>query len=87
MTGKRFDRKDAEQSARLERLAEIFAEFGPGNVKTMLALSMPKWLMWKLPFLDQFTVFFKNIFSWFEAEYNEHEKTFDPNSLRDFTDV
>ena len=87
VSGKRFDRKDSVQLARLDQLAEIFAGFGTDNVQTMVALYLPKWLMWRLPLMQQWKTYFQNIFAWFDDEYKQHELSFDPNCLRDFTDV
>ena len=87
MAGKRFDRTDKVQNQRLEDLTKSFETLGPGNVKMMLAMMAPKSLIWKLPFLNEMKSYFQNLYSWFEDEYNEHEKTFDSNSLRDFIDA
>ena len=71
----------------MNALAEIFAQFGINNLKTFLAFNLPKFLVDYNPFLNSIRNYYTEIFGFFQQQYENHEKTFDPNSMRDYLDV
>lgn len=88
VTGKRFDRNDPKHVATMRQVDEMFSNFGTNNVKTMLALTLvPKFLRHKDPYVKFFRDMFQKLYATFQKEYEEHEATFDANSMRDFTDA
>ena len=88
MTGKRFDRKNTEQKRTMQNLTDMFASFGTNNILTILSLTVvPKFLRPYDPVLKKIGKFYADIFAMFEKEYNEHERSYDEDHMRDFTDV
>ena len=87
----RFDLTDSEQRKRLQVMDELFRQFGVTSAAAFLTFFLPPAFRplleavtgGKARFKRQFRTFFK----FFEEEYEEHERTFDPAHMRDFIDV
>jgi hypothetical protein len=70
------------------RLSNLLTENGVAQVMAFAAMVfLPKSLRKQSPFVKKNIALFRDSFTWFESEYNEHEKTYDPDNLRDFIDV
>jgi cytochrome P450 len=87
ITGKRLDIKNENEKQKMADLAEMFASFGITGLITMVAFQLPFWMATKIPVLKRNRALFLSLFNWFRSEYDEHEKDWDGNNLRDFLDV
>ena len=87
ITGKRLDLHNPEDQHRMQDLADFFASFAVTGFVSVVAFRLPAWLAKKIPQLKSLRETYQKLFEWFDAEYKEHEQTFDENSPRDFLDA
>ena len=87
----RFDLTDYEQKKRLQLMDELFRQFGVTSATAFLTFFLPPKLRPLLEAVtggkERFKRQFRTFFKFFEDEYEEHERTFDPAHMRDFIDV
>lgn len=68
-------------------MEKLFSEFGPNSSTLFLLLILPERVAKALGVGGSLKEKYINFFNFFEEAYVEHEKTYDPNHMRDFMDV
>ena len=81
----RFNLKDKLELERIERVENVFAGLSPKNPSLVMAMMLPKFLARN--FAGNLVRQMQDFFGFFNDLYAEHEKTFDPEVMRDFIDV
>ena len=81
----RFDLKDNSQIKRLQSLDKIICEFGPQSPTMVNSMIFPEFVAKKLGFDTVYRM--RELFDFFRELYDDHERTFDPDDMRDFIDV
>lgn len=71
----------------MDNLAQKFVTFGITNIATLISYQIPRWISKHSTKHKETKLFFNDFFSTFEKQYEEHEKTFDPDCIRDFLDA
>ena len=76
-----------EEKEKMAGLEELFVFFGNFSFKRMLAFRLPMWIGKKIQLMQRVKGIVKELFTWFRREYDEHEKTWEPDNPRHFLDV
>ena len=79
--------QDNVERQKLDNLAQKFTTFGITNIRTLIGYCLPNWITQRTSKYSEMKAFFKDFFATFEKQYAEHEKTYDPNCIRDFVDA
>ena len=82
-----FTFQDETERSKLHNLADTFTTLGITNLMTLIGFNIPEWLIKRSPRSAYLKKFFKEYFDDFEKTYKEHEKTFDPDNIRDYVDA
>lgn len=68
-------------------MERVFSDFGPANPASILLILLPEFITKTLDVGKTMKESYHSFFRYFEEAYVEHEKTYDPNHMRDFIDV
>ena len=87
ITGKRLDINKSEEKEKISDIAEMFEFFGAFNISRIMAFVLPLWIGKQFSSIKNITKLIQRMFMWFRGEYEEHEKTLEPENQRDFLDA
>ena len=87
ITGKRLDINKSEEKEKISDIAEMFEFFGAFNISRIMAFVLPLWVGKQFSSIKNITKLIQRMFMWFRGEYEEHEKTLEPENQRDFLDA
>ena len=87
ITGNRLDINKPEEKKKISDIEEMFKFFGAFNISRLLAFRLPLWIGKQFSSVKNTTNLIQRMFMWFRGEYEEHEKTLEPENQRDFLDA
>ena len=87
ITGKRLDINKPEEKQKISDIAEMFKFFGAFNISRLMAFILPLWIGKQFSLIKNTTKLIQRMLMWFRGEYEEHEKTLEPENQRDFLDA
>ena len=87
ITGKRLDINKPEEKEKISDIAEMFIFFGAFNISRIMSFRLPLWIGKQFSSVKNTTNLIQRMFMWFRGEYEDHEKTLEPENQRDFLDA
>ena len=87
VTGKRLDINKPEEKEKISDIAEMFKFFGAFNISRLISFRLPLWIGKQFSSVKNTTNLIQRMFIWFRGEYEDHEKTLEPENQRDFLDA
>ena len=87
ITGNRLDINKPEEKKKISDIEEMFKFFGAFNISRLISFRLPLWIGKQFSSVKNTTNLIQRMFMWFRGEYEEHEKTLEPENQRDFLDA